>query len=172
MRRGLALVGVSGEGEVKCRAFAYVGGDGEGATVMLGDLAADVEAEAKSPEAAAVMCLVEAVEDMAEVFRSDADAVVADDNLGAGSSRLTEGDSNVATLGAVFDGVVEEVGDYLLDADGVGEGGDAGWHGAGDLMGVLRRRAASTAFCTICTRSVFSDSILRRPASRRETSRS
>lgn len=85
---------------------------------MLSDLAADVEAEAKSPEAAAVICLVEAVEDMAEVFRSDADAVVADDNLGAGNSGLTEGDSNVATLGAVFDGVVEGDSDVVGEIEG------------------------------------------------------
>src|ERR1700677_2040632 len=100
-------------------AFGAIGGM-DGAAVGEADGADDGEAEAGAVDAVGAdgIGAEEALEDVREGFGRDAGAVVGDfeDGLAVGGAAI---ERNVAAGGGIFDGVIEEIDDDLLDAETV-----------------------------------------------------
>ena len=144
----------------------------EATAVEVHDLAADVEAEAHPSEAVLGVGLVEAVEDPRAVLGRDAEAVVPDSDPDvAALFRHVHLDRPAAR--AVADGVLHQVRDDLLQAERVhqGQSGPRAGHASTGGAWSWRRPRARRPPRGRRRRSPCG-SITRRPASRRETSRS
>src|SRR4051812_6955505 len=85
------------------------------ATVQLDDLPADIQPQSQSLGGILGAGLVEALEDSIACLDRNADATIPDDELESAGSRLGERDDNRLSVGAVLDGVIEEIGEDLLE---------------------------------------------------------
>src|SRR5258706_8308340 len=110
------------QAERERRAVYQLERDTDAPPVRLHDGAADVEAEARALRASGggVIHSLEALEDAILLAQGDALAVVAD-----ADDHLVRGDmpthADTAALGGIFEGVVEQVEQHLLDALAVGQ---------------------------------------------------
>lgn len=89
------------------------------------------ESESEAFFAAAFVAAVEALPDAGEVVGGDAEAGVDDFDLDCVVGGVG-GERDLAVLWGVFDGVIEEVCEGLLEADAVGGEGDIGGEMAGE----------------------------------------
>src|SRR5262245_29437259 len=112
-----------GQGEDERAAAAWLAFCPDLTAMRLDQVAADVQAEADGLDrATAGLDAIETLEQALEVLGRDADALIADAYAQQALFVGADAGAHVATARRVFDGVVDQIGEHLLDAHGVGIG--------------------------------------------------
>ena len=138
-----ARLGHRRKGHRELAPLAHHRGDPNLPTVTLGDLARDVEAEAEAAEPLPIVRAIEALEDVRDAIRADADSLIGNSQRERTASKALKGHRYGPPFRAVLRRIVEEIHEKLLPTQGIDMRAHSGFDAQIPLMAPIVRQPRS-----------------------------